>query len=261
MNPSLWWGEFRPNQGEINGWQIGPSRLWVTYYPEEWRIAHHQFNKGKTQAKQVVTPQDIPEEAVVKRFSFKKAPPTLKLEPALADRAMIVKPDQPFFVQPKEEASIYIDTALWLQLSVGLSTKLCEMPSQRPSDTWFGPSMIDGELCYASRTSARLRLQDLHFQDHRAITVLKLRNNAKDALLLERVRLPVQYLNLYQDSENRVWTQAVTLIREESGELAELKLGKGAPIVAGSVEKLTEARQKPDKNLVVRAFSKFFADF
>lgn len=256
-----WWGEYSPNSTEINHWQIGPSQLWITQYPQEWRVSHHQTDDVQTLLKQIVKAKTIHEAALVQRFSFKKAPNPLKLLPALADRAMVVKPEEPFYVQAKEEVTIYVDSALWFQITVGQGVKLCEMPSHRPSDTWFGPSMIDGELCYANRTAARLRLEDLHLQDHRAITILKLHNDAKDALLLERLRLPVQNLHLYLDAQNRIWTQAVTLVRTESGGLAELKLGKGAPVEAGKVERLADAREKPEKNQVVRAFSKFFADF
>ena len=116
-------------------------------------------------------------------------------------------------------------------------------------------------MCYASRTLGRLRIEDLDFHPHRAITALRLQNQASDPLLLDRVKLPVQYLSLYANKDNTFWTQAATLVRGQDGDLAELQLAKASPKEAGQVKKVADSRLKPGRNLVVRAFSKLFAEF
>ena len=177
----------------------------------------------------------------------------------MADRPVVIKPKEPFYVQSGEDISFYVATSVWLELSVGEpAKKLMDVASFRPSDTWFGSSTIEGELCYASRTLGRLRLEDLPIAPHQVVTTIQLRNKAKDALFLERLKLPVQYLSIYQ-SQQHLWTQTVSLIREQSGDLAELKIAKAAPNHLEDVRKLATPREKAGQNLVVRAFSKLFS--
>jgi len=168
----------------------------------------------------------------------------------------------PLFVPKGEETTLFVSTPLWLRLEVEKLGQLLEVPSQQLSDTWFGPSTLVGELCYASHAAVGVDLKDVTFEPHRAVTPLRVRNLADSPLHLERIKLPVRYLAVYKSgkpSDSRLWTQTVTLEREADGDLAGLQLGKGAPREAGKTERLSAPRQRADKNLVVRAFSKLFS--
>ncbi len=258
-----WWGQYKLAESEAACWRIGPSTIWIKHLKQEWRVVHNQVDDPLDNVLQVDLPALVlePEQVEsVNRFSFSRSTNSLAVMPVLADRAVVVRPAEPFFVLSGEEVTLYVSTPLWIRVQVGNPLKqLCELSSYRPSDTWFGPSTLEGELCYASRTAGRLELQELPFRPHRVITPIKISNRAKDHLLLERVKLPVQYLSLYGTANNFLWTQAVTLDREEGGDLAALRLGKGAPTEAGKVERIAEPRQQAERNLVVRAFSKLFS--
>ncbi len=255
-----WWGDLEPAEGDITYLKIGPSEFWLTRYPQEWRVAHWQSNDISSAdliLEKAVSFDSIHPEADVNHFSFRAAPKTISFLPLLANRPIVVKPEHPFSIQQGEEVTLYVTTAVWLSMKLG-DTKLQDYPLFRPSDTWFGSSTIEGELCYASRIKGRLRLEDVTALPHRAITPLRIENKAKEALMLDKVKLPIMYLALYETNSS-LWTQSVTLIKEEGGDLAALRLGRAAPREISDAKRLAESRQKATKNLVIRAFSKLFS--
>jgi hypothetical protein len=135
---------------------------------------------------------------------------------------------------------------------------LDELPSLRPSETWFGPSTTEGELCYATRTAGRLHLETLPVLRYRAITRILIRNRAHDALLVERIQLPVQYLSLFQAPNDLLWTQAVTLERGRDGGLAGLHIEDRPPAEAEGAVLIREPRQASRTGLLGRTFSTLF---
>ncbi len=260
---TVWWGKFERQESHIGRWQIGASALWLTRYPQEWRIAHYQSSDDPLASTishdATVSHHDIHADAKVYRYSFKQAPTMLHLQPVLADRPVVIKPREPFQVQSGEEVTMYVMTPVWVRVGVGESNNILrDFPTFRPSDTWFGSSTIEGELCYASSTLGRLRLEDLPDTPNRAITPIKIRNRSKTSLLLERVKLPIQYLALYR-ANNDLWTQTITLAREQNTDNATLQIRKGAPVEAGEAERLAAPNLKAESNLVVRAFSRLFS--
>ena len=256
-----WWGDFELAEGVTGYWRVGPLELWVSNLAHEWRIHYRREDAALDDTLSVAIPAETAadEHTESLRFGFGKTGTKLNLLPVLADRSVVVKPEVPLYIPSGEEATLYVSTPVWLRLSLE-SRKLLELPSYRPSDTWFGPSTIVGEFCYASSTAGRLSLNELEFRPHRAVTPLCVRNRASDPLLLERVKLPVQYLAVYRSRDDFLWTQKVTLERAEDGDLAGLNISKTVPKEVGSTVRLSEPRQRPDKNLVVRAFSKLFKD-
>ena len=130
---------------------------------------------------------------------------------------------------------------------------------QRLSDTWFGPSTLEGELCYASTTHCRLNVKELPQRTHRVITPVLIRNQANTTLLLERLNLPTPLLPLYCSSSGQLWTPQVTLTREKDGDQAELIIDNKPPVEAGQLLKLNEARDIADNGVLFRAFNTVFS--
>lgn len=254
------WGGFEIAEGVTGYWRVGPLNLWVSNLAHEWRVYYRQEDDPLDTSLTIAIPaESAPSEGAENlRFGFGKTGTKLMLSPVLADRAVVVKPELPLYIPSGEEVTLYISTPVWLRIGLEKTGKLLELPSYRPSDTWFGPSTLVGEFCYASRTAGRLSLEELEFRPHRAVTPLCVRNRADDPLLLERVKLPVQYLAVYQAENNFLWTQKLTLEREEDRDLAGLVIAKDVPREVGPAKRLSEPRQQPETNLVVRAFSKLF---
>ena len=129
-----------------------------------------------------------------------------------------------------------------------------DLPLALVSDTWFGPKAGEGELCYASRTSARQDITTLPETIDRARAAVRIHNKVDSPLSLETLRLPVSSLSLFAGEDRRLWTEAVTLVREEDGESAALELGTGPPVQAKQARLLAGPRDPARKRDTVRAF-------
>jgi len=113
-------------------------------------------------------------------------------------------------------------------------------------------------LCYASKTSCRLNSEEMPFLPHRAITAVVIHNEGSDSFLLQSVKLPVNYLSLYQSESDDLWTETVSLYRYDGDKLSRLHISK-KPISSIPIKKkISGPRIKSEKNIVVKAFNAFF---
>jgi hypothetical protein len=272
IDQEVWWGSFELAPEEVGCWQVGPTTLWLYRALQEWRMVYTQTRdamdsrSGVEMAATVQEMQQRVEDATIKttidRFPFHQTAAKLQVYPALADRAMVIRPETPLHILPDEAARLYVSSPLWLGIEVGRGPrKLAEIASYRPSDTWFGPSTREGELCYAVRTNGRLNLESLPRRLHRAITPVHVRNRGSDSMLLDRLQLPVQYLSLFQAENNYLWTQAVTMQRQQESDLASIRLAEGAPKEAAGGTLIREPRLNTKDNLIMRTFGAFSSLF
>lgn len=252
-----WWGEYALEPGQTGRWRIGALTLWAHRRTGEWRLAHGSSNDPFDDGVHVEVPsaEPIPSQGLTAmRYGMKRTDPTLVLEPALPDRPVVSRPDTPFYVLAGEEVRLYISAPVWVRALAG-ARKLLEVPVYRPSDTWFGPSTREGEVCYDSRTSCRTELADLPQRPHRAVAAVRIRNRTGESVLIERLNLPVPFLSVYASPAGTLWTQGVTLEMANEGGTAELRIDKGAPPEAEGAALVSGAREDADRNLLVRALS------
>ncbi len=257
----FWWGLFNIPEEQAGCWQIGPRTTWIENRRFEWRISQDSGFDATRTGVAVTFPfplDQIPEASdsvLVRRFGFQHDGGALTIEPRLADRPVVARPDAPFTLPAGEQITVYLSTALWMRVSIGMPAReLIELPIVRPPDTWFGPSTMVGELCYGSRTTARLSLDDQPLRPERAITAAVLRNRHDKPLLIERVSLPVPHLSLYRDVRGLLWTQSVTVELRPAGALTEVKLDEGPPEQADRPEVVQGPRVEAGRNIIIRAF-------
>jgi len=266
-----WWGIVDLDVDTGGQWDIGPSTLWLFRTAREWRVLHRAAPASGAAdpmadrsdmtaplpSDEMSTLLDTEDDALhTSRYSFGKTESRISLQPALADRPVVSRPEHPLYVPPDESVTLYLSTALWIRVELPDSDRtLQEVPSFRMSDTWFGASTVDGEFCYATRTAGRLRLDRLPRRLHRAITPLRIRNTAADPLALERVQLPVQHLALYTTPTPQLWTQAITMTRSAAQEGADIRIRTGPPNDAKEAELLQEPREHTKKGLFTSTFS------
>ncbi|MEX2543091.1 MAG: hypothetical protein WD314_14890 [Trueperaceae bacterium] len=259
---SRWWGQTGFADDQVRRWNIGPSAVWVERREFEWRLHRLERPAGddtEIEAATICNADEIDPDATLDRFAVGSNGMNLTVSALLADRPVVVRPETPLYVPSGEDVTLYVSTPIWLRFEVAPPNRLlAERPALRPSDTWFGPSTLVGELCYASRTSGRLKLAELPRRPHRAITPMRIRNLAKDALLLQRVKVPVQYLTLYHSPSGGLWTQMATALREQDGDLAALQLGRRAPAEAAGAKQIAAPRQQAESHLALRAFTRLF---
>lgn len=261
---SGWWGRFEPTSGETIQWEIGPLKLAIQCLPNEWQIAYErgdEIDPTTGEWSQKITNSGIDElnYTTVERYAVDQTDEILHIMPALADRPVITRPLKPFFVSPGDRITIYVSSPLWVSITTGdPPQKLQEVPIYRPSDTWFGPSTMEGELCYASRTHGNLNLENVPVHSHRAITQMTVHNQADTQLQIERLNLPVPYLSLFETENGILWTEAVTMVRTRNSGMAAFQVEKGPVDAASGARLIINPRQQPSQNMIIRAFGVLF---
>lgn len=256
-----WWEPFRVEGGMTLACAIGPLTLFLCRDATEWRLWSERSDAGDAEIRTGREPiRDAPGMEGAERFMFRDAPETVLLHPVLADRPVVVRPRYPTAIPPGEAATFYISTPVSVTVGVGeAGVRLCEIPSLCMSDTWFGPNTREGELCYATPTQARSRLDEVPRRPHRAITPVQVKNDSSGMLTIEKLSLPVPFLSVYGRPDGSLWTQAVTLTQHVTeGALASLRVGEGAPPEADGAALLTASRRTPERGGLVRAFSGLF---
>ena len=268
QNSPRWWGRSSLDIDEAGCWTIGPTTLWANRTRHDWRLLYMSTGDAMQYEHNVDVPasihrwHELEEQAMhdlsltVHRHTFRSTPADLTIEPILADRAIVVRPEYPLSIPAGEEVILFLSTPLWIRVRAG-DTVLEDVPSHRPSDTWFGPSPRDGELCYATLTAGRLTLSKLPMRAHRAVTPLTIRNEADDSFPLERVHVPAPYLALYESDSgigDHLWTQGLTLVRNKANGTAEVRIRSGPPEGTSATTELSAPRREAKSGLVVNTF-------
>ena len=255
----VWWGSFSLPENRSGRWRIGPAVFWIERLKHEWQVACLAGDEPADCEAELTIP--IPKlekysvEATVTRFGMGETDSKVILSPALADRPVVIRPDTPIYILPNRDITLYVSSPLWMRIETGDPlVVLQDIPVFRPSDTWFGPSAMEGELCYANRIYGRLRIEDINFRPHRAVTVVLLRNRSNKSILLERLNLPVPNLSLYQAENGYLWTQPVTLEMMADNKVA-LELKEVAPAGAKNPKLISGPRQKAGKTILSRTLN------
>lgn len=258
-----WWGSFNVNTEQSMQWRIGPLSLIVRRLSGEWQFAYERnddFEENTTRW-DINSTDQFPEHLNdSSRYVLNDSSGCLNITPLLADRPIISRPLTPFNLTAGEEVNLYVSSPLWINLAVGSDRKkaLTEIAIQRPSDTWFGPSTREGELCYASTTHCRLNVDELRQLPHRAITPVIIRNKADTTLAVERLNVPAPLLALYASATGKLWTPKITLIRNKDGDMAELKISNEPPEEIEQPTLVSDARNKTSNGVLFRAFNTVF---
>lgn len=253
-----WGRELELALGQAARLRVGPLTIVVQHLASEWRAAWVTAEDPlamDVSAELPVEGVSLDEDDDIHRFVMLDVGGRFTLLPRLADRAVVVRPARPFRLLPGARADIHVSTALWVALKLSPSgPTLFDIPVSRPSDTWFGPSTVLGELCYVSRTSARLELGQLPLRPGRAVTRIHVDNRSGAAVNLERVHLPAPELQPFVDEAGNVWTQPVEVTLHAHG-AADVTYGTSPSRTAPAAVAVGAPRQSPRRHLLARAMS------
>ncbi len=259
--PAAWWGTAVLPPGTARRWRIGPFELHLWLVQSELRV--RTWNHGdpldpnldcarptETWDREVGPGPRQPAWTRETRFrvALKDPGAGVVLRPKMPDRAVIAGPREPLIVAPRQRVTVYVSVPLWIEAVDPASRAiLFERPLYRPSDSWFGSSTTEGELAYASRTTARLHPDALVLLPHRAISAVEIHNADSQSLAFERLRIPAPELAIYADSQGRMYTERIVLGRRGGDSEAEVKIEPGAPPGMDTAERISEARQTPTR--------------
>jgi len=252
-----WWGPFSLDVGGARHYTIGPLRLWIERRVGEVRVSWVSGDDplaSDLTIEKVSGVGDVTDESglVVQRFSLPDGPVELSMAPLLADRDVVVSPEELISILPGRRVTLYISSPLWFRVALEVDPRvpLVEAPAYRPSDTWFGPNTRQGELCYWSRIRARLSRENLPLRPHRAATALVVDNRAGTPFPIDRLRLPLPLLSLFATPEGRLWTDTVTVTRQADGTTLDIDT-TGGPEEPGAT-RLEAPRRTVDRHVFTR---------
>lgn len=254
-----WWDDYQLTQRTWARWRIGPLEFYAQPRGREWLFASKTVGTALEATLEVEVSVDYepdPDIYTTSRYVVGSDFGRLKLGPRLPDRPVIFQPERPLFVLAGQEVVLFVTTVVWVAAASDDNRTLVEVPVQRPSDTWFGPNTMEGELCYSSRTSARTDRSALTFMPHRAATPIEIRNHGSDTLRVEQLRVPLPALALYQDDRNLLWTDAVLFVREHHESQAALTIPKASMLLPEPRVQLAPPRAPIAAGTIVQAFSR-----
>lgn len=265
MSDGTWWGEHDLPPGAAGLWRVGPLSVWLGRLRDEWRLAHDHDAERYSDRLLVDVPTALREAEIlaadheIERLVARQLEARLRVTAACADRPVVTKPTGAFRILAGGRATLYVSTPLWLRIETAEKRNvLFERAVVRPTDTWFGPSTLAGELCYASRTSIALELDELPLLPGRAITRLRVSNRAVDDFQILRLALPAPNLALWHDRdhpERGLWTSAVTFERSSDGDHTRVDVASGPPADLSEPVRVAAPRLAGQRSVLARAMS------
>lgn len=260
-NNEPWWGDFSFAKQQKRYWSIGERTIIIQRLANEWNtwnIETETENQDPLLYGESIDPQPLDDE-LPDRHLQTATQENIQIMPALADRPIVTRPNVPLRLLGGEQTRIYVSTPLWFKaLTLPGESSLMDVPFWRPSDSWFGPSTREGEMCYAKYTDARLQLDKLEQRPHRIITPLLIHNKQKSPLVIERLNVPVPLLSLYHHADRGLWTEAVNVTRETDDGSIELTREKQAPPEVQSAKLIAEPRIASEKHTLIRSLGSLF---
>lgn len=260
-SPNTWWGTVTVAENRPVSFQIGPLQSWIGRSRLEWNIARRYLNDDEDDdsfAYHDLAPDEPPETADRQRFPFRETSPHLHLKPALADLPVVVRPDVELFLPSGEEARLFVTTPLWLVLAVGAKEiALADLPIRRPSETWFGPSTREGEVCYASRSRAKLVLSEVPSSCVRAITAVRVRNLAPGPFAINRIKVPAPQLSLHLSEDGRLWTETLSIERTDDERTVTFEIGSALPPEVDQAKRIGHPRRVAERHDLLQSIGAF----
>jgi len=260
---SSWWGEYRIPLNQLKQISIGSLSVYLQRYENEWQAVHSLMNmeeeKNSIQC-EFADADTLPLGAEIERKAFARTTETVRIRPMIPPRPIVSSPVSPFKVPPKQSITIFISLPVWVRFEVGHPpVTLIETWTQKLSDTWFGPSSQQGELCYANKTSCCLRLDDIDFKTNRAITPVTIHNQSQETIHLKKISMPVTNLSIFTNEKKQLWTSPVKVEMLKSDETVNVKIEEKFPSFAGKSIILEKPRKDLQEGAMTRAISAIFS--
>lgn len=249
-----WWGDFEFKSYDRRYWRLGPLSFWVTRKTHEWQVAHRWSDNPLDDTVELTDNTEVPDELELRRYLFSSGGRVLRVVPRVPDRPVVTRPEMPVIIPGGEQATLYMASPLWVELWAGDPLKIfCTLPVWRASSTWFGEDTLEGTLCYATRTRARLEPTTMR-RGPRITTAVFVSNEHDDPLRVERLALPLPQMSVFRGSDGRLWTEAATVAYDPAVK-APAKIDHTPPHEAGATVRISGPRQDPRANILARALS------
>lgn len=240
--PTGLWGDHPiPEQGKTERLEIGPLVIWLRGVENELWVTFHRSTEGEE------PPTEIPTDADWSRWALPEDHKYVRVSPVLADRPLVIKPEQTFTLIRRASARIYMRVPVWVRLEAtagpsGPRTLLTEIPTIHLSDTWWGDFQT-GEMAFWLATKGRRHITPDLFEPHLVISAVQLDNRSEDDLPVEKHALRVEHLSIYE-KDGWLWAEEVRVVYHGEYEGSEIHMDDLPPKEAEGAVEISPARHQ-----------------
>lgn len=235
---------------------LGSLRVWIHRGKQEWYIAHETEAESAERCSAVISDAPFSVERDWTRWILDDRVERVQLKPQLPDRPLIVRPEMPMCLMPKQSIQFFIGIPIWLAITFGAKhEQAIEVPTSSLSNSWFG-TFTAGELCYAVKTTARLSQQSLHPSAQRAVFPLEVRNVSQEKLNFERLCIRPQFLNIFQGA-TRLWTSKGRVSYRGEDNWSRIVYSSRPPEFDQAGPMIGKAREPMQRGALLKTFDTF----
>jgi hypothetical protein len=244
------WGSFNITSDEIIQKKFGDLKILIKKAGDEIWIASKHLDTGET-----ATHEELPQQTDWNRWAITEDNPTIVFSPIFPNRPVVVKPEHVFKVEHGNKVRIYIKIPIWVEIKQTgkTSNRLIELPTVILSNTWFG-NFLDGELCYWISSSIHRIIQPDLSKPYLAICSIKIINEAKEDLLVEKTRLAVENLSIFE-SNGQLYGDETVVYYKGSKDVTQIEVNHKPPKEAGSARLISPPRSPIKKSFTAKTFS------
>lgn len=242
-------------------WMLGDLTVYLRRTGHDWLLASER-NGGTDQDWRYENCEGVDYSAFTwKRWAFHQEDEEVALRPVLPDRPLVVRPQSPLTLAPKNEVLFFVSIPMWIQISLGRKNPLVieSIPTTVLSNTWFGLP-TEGELCYALKSGASRTLAQSNPALNRMICPLLLRNVSPEPLPVTKLSLPTAFFSVYR-GKTRFWTNEMVLSYHGHNRFGGVHPGIQAPTHEPILETLSPPRENFKEGLVRRTFGGLMGGF
>lgn len=247
----------RLEYGQTLDLELGSLHLWIHRGLQDWHLAHESGTTGMDERHALrIGTVPFDSERDWSRLILDDNINEVHLKPQMPDRPIIVRPEMPICLMPKQTVQLFIGVPIWLSLVFGKRRdEVIEVPSMVLSNSWFGP-FTEGELCYAMKTRAKLNQAELKPSAHRAVFALQIRNASPEKLNFKRLCIRPQYLHIFQGA-TRLWTNEGRVSYRGEDNWSRIVYAAGAPKYDQAELMVGAARDSMKRGNLLNTFDTF----
>jgi len=219
--------------------RIGELSFWLRKMQGGWRVGWIYTTAAE--------PPAMTDSAVTwRRFAMPQT--GLRLTPVMPDMPVVLRPAAPLAIFPGHVEKVYVSVPVTVRVESGEkeSFVLCELPTRRLSQSWFGQNTKEGRLCYALKTRAREMLPSVEEPDapYRVICPLEVVNASQEARAFERFCLHVPRMAVYKDARGLLWSNRCRVTYHGGDTREEAFLDDDAPAESKPSECVAQPREE-----------------
>ncbi|VGO16783.1 hypothetical protein PDESU_05375 [Pontiella desulfatans] len=253
LDYSKLWAPHALERNQTLEFAVGPLLMRIHRGMQDWYVAHESVAGGDERCFVRTLDEPLNPDNEWTRWIIDEGINSLRFLPRLPDRPIIVRPEMPISLMPRQSVQFFIGIPLWIAVVNGArQDPAVEIPTMTLSNSWFGPT-TEGELCYALKTTAKRHLAELLPHAHRAVFPLEVRNASSELLKFERLCLRPQYLNVFQGA-TRLWTSKGRVSYRGEENWSRIVYASGAPEYDRAGAQVGSAREAMRHGALLKTF-------